>query len=62
MPDQIMIPLEIVTEIANWLLYNRDASVVDVMAEFDLSDEEALYALATARYVVRKLEEEALAN
>lgn len=58
MSEQVMIPLQTVTDLANWLLWHRDATIMDVMAEFDLNREESLYALATARYVIRELERE----
>ena len=56
MDERVMIPLETVRDIANWLLWHRAATVLDVMAEFDLTEDEAFYALATAKIVIRELE------
>lgn len=55
---KIAIPLETVKDVANFVLAHPRASVVDVMAEFDLSDDEAFFALATARYVIQEIAKE----
>ena len=53
------LPLDTVVAVANWLLTRPLATVADVMAEFDLSDDDALVALALARAVIRERESEA---
>lgn len=59
---QIMIPLETVTAIANYLLVQPLATLADIMAEFDLGETEAIFALGTAKYAIRAIMEEELAN
>lgn len=54
----IAIPLETATAITNFVNEHSQATVADIMAEFDLSEQEALLALATAHYVLRELERE----
>ena len=58
MEDQVMVPLETVTAIANYVWRHPHAQIMDIMAEFDLTNDEAFFALATARLVIRDMEKD----
>lgn len=60
--NPLMIPMETVKDIADWLLWRPGATVMDIMAEFDLTDMEAFFALVLARHVVHDMETERAKN
>lgn len=56
--EQVILSLQDATEVAKWVLEHREATVADVMAEFDMTDDEAFTALAAASAVIRCLREQ----